>query len=389
MNMIIGIDASRAFVDGRTGTEEYGYQVIKHLLRLPEIGAHILVLYVRPKAIIPDWAKVINVSIRQIKLRYLWTQVGLSLATWRDKLDILWIPAHTLPLLRRPELPTVVTIHGLEYKWLPEYDNWLQAWYLPLSTYYAARTASKIIAVSSSTKRDLIKETGINPEKVVVIHEGVEQVDRQKTRRTGKIKNQSAKTLEKWGLGNTNYLLFIGSLQPRKNLPVLIEAFHGFSKKYPGYRLVIVGGKGWKTREIFDAPSRWGVQEKVVFTGWVSEVEKKALLTSASIYVQPSWTEGFGLPVLEAMVRGLPVITTDGGALAEVAGGAAIVVKLKGKGLVNRLVRAMTRVADNRGVWQALSRKGQKRAETLNWDQASTATMSLFHRVVTMGNKDN
>lgn len=181
--MIIGIDASRAFVRDKTGTETYSYHLIKSMLRLPKSRQHTFVLFIRPNAVLPKYLDVYtNVIVKEVKWKYLWTQVGLAWETWkrhqildtRLQLDILWIPAHTLPVLRRPGLKTVVTIHGLEYQWLREYKNWLQRWYLPLSTFYAAKSADKLIAVSKFTKNQLEKELHTVANKIKVIWEGVE-----------------------------------------------------------------------------------------------------------------------------------------------------------------------------------------------------------------------
>ncbi|KKU46515.1 MAG: hypothetical protein UX62_C0012G0001, partial [Microgenomates group bacterium GW2011_GWA2_46_7] len=172
--MIIGIDCSRAFSEHKTGTENYSYHLVKHLLRVPDAKQHKFVLFTRPNAIIPDWVVQKHVDIHPIQLRYLWTQVGLAAQTWKIPLDVLWIPAHTLPVWRKPGVKTVVTIHGLEYQWLKEYKNWLQKWYLPLSTIYATKNATKLIAVSEFTKKQLEKDLHTSSNKITVIHEGVE-----------------------------------------------------------------------------------------------------------------------------------------------------------------------------------------------------------------------
>ena len=155
--MRIGIDASRAFGQQKTGTESYSYELITQLLKLPEAKNHTWILYTK----------------ENIKLPYLWTQLGLAYRTWTDNLDVLWVPAHTLPIFARPGLKKVVTIHGIEYEWLPAYENWLQRWYLPLSTQYAVMSANKIIAVSEFTKQQLINRLNADADKISVIHEGI------------------------------------------------------------------------------------------------------------------------------------------------------------------------------------------------------------------------
>ena len=382
--MVIGIDGSRAFTRERTGTENYSYHLITHMLALPEAVAHIFVLFTRPNALIsPEIRRYANVKVATVPWKYLWTQGGLAGETYnkfqipnskfqtgakKQLLDVLWIPAHTLPILRRPGLKTVVTIHGLEYRWLPEYRNLLQRWYLPLSTYYAARHADRLICVSQATQRDLVAETQIDIEKTIVIGEGVEN--------KSKIPNSKSKTrmCQKYGIKNGEYILFVGTVQPRKNVASLIAAF-ARARLPRHYKLVISGAIGWMAAADLAAPHEFEIQDRVIFTGRVSEVELQTLYQGAALYVQPSWTEGFGLPVLEAMQAGVPVITSDGGALPEVVGKAGVVVRL-GDGFVARLARAIERVVGDPVVRQQLVAAGHARARLFTWERAARATLT-------------
>jgi glycosyltransferase involved in cell wall biosynthesis len=381
--MMIGIDTSRAFGEAKTGTEYYSYQLIKALLGLPESRKHTFVLFTRPKVIIPSEFKRENVIIREIGWKYLWTQIGLAAETWRKfptrarkessrpgraNLDVLWVPAHTLPVLRKPGIQTVVTIHGLEYRWLPEYKNWLQRWYLPLSTFYAAKNADRLIAVSEFTKQELQKETHISAKKIKVIHEGVELLHSRSEGRP-----HSGSVWERYGLEHKKYILFVGTIQPRKNLVALIEAF---SHTDLG-KLVIAGGIGWMAKEVLRSPHKFGVEERVIFTGRVGESELTTLYQGASVYVQPSLTEGFGLPVLEAMKNRVPVITSDGGALPEVIGEAGIVVKL-GDSFVKNLAKAIKMVLAEPKERKRMIAMGQERVKSFTWDKAARETLKLL-----------
>ena len=390
--MLIGIDASRAFGASRTGTENYSYHLISHLLRLPEAEKYTFVLFTRTNAIIPGEFHQKNVIIQPINFRYLWTQVGLAWATWgkygtpildrglpsiQDRsinLDVLWIPAHTLPVLRNPRVKTVVTIHGLEYRWLPEYRNRLQRWYLPLSTFYAARHADRLIAVSKFTAEELIKETQISLKKIKVIHEGVISDTSEYS------ENQMNQIYQKFGVEHKKYILFVGTVQPRKNLVALIQAFSQ-AELPQDWRLVIAGGVGWQAAEVLQAPRLSGVQERVVFTGRVSEGELSALHQGAAIYTQPSHTEGFGLPVLEAMVAGVPVVVSDGGALPEVVGRAGMVVPL-GRSFVPKLAAAITRLAREQKLRTRLISLGRVRAALLTWDKTARETLKVLETTV-------
>lgn len=371
--MIIGIDASRAFVGERTGTENYSYHLIKELVRLPSSQTHHFVLFMRDKALLPSWLKRSNVEVVVIKWPRFWTQGGLARETWTRKLDVLWVPAHTLPILRKRSLRTVVTIHGLEYKWLPQYQSLIQRWYLPLSTFYAAARANQIIAVSKATKRDLVRETGIDPERCIVIHEGAEKSGV----RQDISKRDRAKLLTRYNLSDKKYLLFVGTLQPRKNLPALIKAMRILADAFPDYRLVAAGSKGWETKAIFQAVVEEGVQDKVIFTGRVSEGMLEELYRGAAVYVQPSVTEGFGLPVVEAMRRDVPVVVSDGGALPELVEAAGLVVKLNRRFVAN-LAKTLSRLLSEQSLQKALAKRGRARSEQLTWTNAAEKTLTVL-----------
>lgn len=384
-DMIIGIDASRAFLSERTGTENYSYHLINEILRLPESGKHTFVLFVRPNAIVPkELAGYNNVIVKLVNWKYLWTQVGLAWETWqKPMLDILWVPAHTLPVLRNPRIKTVVTIHGLEYQWLPEYKNLLQRWYLPLSTVYAARSADKLIAVSKFTAKQLIKEihnVSNQPKagppwagKIKVVYEGVET--RQRVNALARDHVRTCKRVD------GKYVLFVGTVQPRKNLVALVEAFSQLHLRLRGdmaqTKLVIAGSVGWSAQDVFRSVQTSVIPDKVIFTGRIAQEELNQLYAGAALYVQPSITEGFGLPILEAMQRGVPVISSDGGALTEVVGGAGLIVPLNDH-FGQRLTEAMERLLSDKKLQKHLITKGYKRAKEFTWQRAAKLTLEVL-----------
>ncbi len=375
--LTIGVDASRAFVKERTGTENYSYRILQALLSLKEARKYRWVLFVGDKVredqVLSELGvgDDINVSVVRIVLPRLWTQVGLALETWRRKLDVLWIPAHTLPVLARPGITKVVTIHGLEYEWLPEYQNNLQRWYLPLSTKYAARVADRIIAVSKFTKKQLIERLNTRSNKIKVVYEGVEREFFERRRRSEEVE----RVKRKYGIEG-RYLFFVGSLQPRKNLPFMIQVFTELRKKYTDLKLVLAGGKGWLYEEIFAAPKKFGVEKEVIFPGRVSDDELACLLQGAEIYVQPSITEGFGLPVLEAMAAGCPVVVSDGGALPEVVSSSKYqVAKVNNE---SEWVGKVGMILDNGQLRKRLVDRGRERVREFSWEKAAQETLRVL-----------
>ncbi len=380
-DMRIGIDASRAFVEDPTGTERYSYEVITRLLKLPEAGVHQFILYVHeipnPKLQISNKFQISNFKFQIIPLKFLWTQLGLAWRTWIDKLDVLWVPAHTLPLLRRcldKPLKTVVTIHGLEYEFLPEYKNGLQSWYLPLSTQYAVKSANKIIAVSEFTKRQIVERLGGDPNKISVVYEGVSSTSLSDLppklggrRKWG--------VLKKYGLKSKQYLLFIGTVQPRKNLQRLIKAFANLKPQNPNLKLVIVGKLGWDYQEVLDEINKSVIKNNIVMVGYVNDSERDTLLHNALVYVQPSITEGFGLPILEAFAAGVPVVSSNGGALSEVVGDAGLLFDpLDQLDLFDKLAK----IISNPKLRKLLITRGHLRIREFSWEKAARETYNIL-----------
>jgi glycosyltransferase involved in cell wall biosynthesis len=372
--MKIGIDASRAFVDKPTGTERYAYEIITRMMRLPEAKRHEWILYVKSP---PDPSLIKEggrVRVVVIPFKYLWTQAGLAARTWIDRLDVLWVPAHTLPVLRKPGIKTVVTIHGIEYEWLPAYENKLQRWYLPWSTIYAVKSATRIISVSEFTKKQLIIKLNGDQKKIKVIPEGYDP--NVQFNIYNEQLEDSFDIFKKYKIKPKQYILFVGTVQPRKNLERLVEAFSKCTMKNVQFKiedlkLVIAGKLGWKYLGVLEAPKRFGVEDRVVISGYIDDYTRQILLENALAYVQPSVTEGFGLPVLEAMSVGISVVSSKGGALAEVAGDAGLLFDPLS---VSDMSHKLALVINSPKLREQLTKKGENRVREFGWDKAAYET---------------
>lgn len=317
--MRIGIDASRAFLKRRTGIEEYSYQVIRSLR--DEIPDESVVLYVRKKLIFEGGRLHFSLpaidfkipeawNVRGLWAPRFWTQVRLSLEVFLHAPDVLFIPAHTVPLIH-PE-KTIVTIHGLEYEFSPESYGFWERLYMRLTIRYSVSVASQIVAVSENTKRDLVRLYTVPEEKIKVIYEGLSSYLSH---------GQVAKKKER------PYFFFIGRLETRKNIVRIIEALDIFKKKTGlPHELVLAGKPGYGYQEIKHRISKSEYKEAIHEIGYVSEAEKWELLRCAEALVFPSLYEGFGLPVIEAQTVGTPVITAHTSSLPEIAGDGALLI---------------------------------------------------------------
>jgi len=374
--MIIGFDVTRAQLPERAGPENYTYNLLRELLQIDRRNFYRL--YYNPRAPQIDLAALplSNFRLHPISWPKLWTQGGLALSCFFDPPDVLFIPAHTVPLIRRRGLKTVVTIHdvGLQ-KFLEQYQRRWWRLYGGRISNFAARAATHVIAVSRSTKRDLIEKLGVAPEKITVIYEGVDH-------RKFKIQNSKFKVEEvrrKYGI-NGDYLLFVGTIQPRKNLVRLIQAFSTLKPQRLALSLVIAGQRGWLFEEIYGAPQRFGVEERVKFLGYVPTDDLVMLLNGAKAFVFPSLYEGFGLVVLEALSCGCPVVTSNLSSLPEVVGGAGILVDPYS---VEDIARGINKVLQlDEAQRHNLIERGLKQAQKFTWEKTARETIEVWEKVV-------
>lgn len=356
--MIIGFDGSRAFVSERTGTEEYSYQIFKALTKIDHQNQYII--YVRPQTFFySTWPN--NFVFKKINWPRLWTQAGLSIQSFKDNLDVLFVPAHTLPVIRKPGLKSVVTVHDLGSEYLPGTHQLKQRIYLSYMQRKQLKGATRIIAVSKATKKDLVKRIGIEPEKVTVIYEGYDQKLFKPIR--GDILVNSLKP----------YYLFVGTVQPRKNLERVIKAFAKIKDK----KLVIAGSKGWLADQIYKLPKKLGIEDKVKFLGYVPDEKLPALYSAAEALVFPSLFEGFGLPILEAQACGCPVLTSKISSMPEVAGKGALLVNPYD---VNEITNAMIEVMDQ-SVRNKLIKNGFENVKRFSWEKCAAQTLEVFEEL--------
>ncbi len=397
--MVIGFDGSRAFAKDKTGTENYSFQLLKSLSKIDQTNTYII--FLRPGVNIKasEWPS--NFQFKVLEYPRLWTQVGLSLETFKTALDVLFIPAHTLPIIRKPGLKTVITVHDLGAEYLPHMHQLKQRLYLSWMTQRQLKTATKIIAVSNATKEDIVKRAGISPKNIEVIYEGVNK----EVFKSVKTDVQDS-ILSKYDLEKGKYFLFVGTIQPRKNLARLIEAFakfstRGDSEEGPGAvpatlnsgesedgrrdtgeagpgvgntKLILVGGKGWLSDDIYQLPKQLGIEDRVKFLGRVDDQDLVGLYSGATALTFPSLFEGFGLPILEAFACKCPVLTSNTSSMPEVVGNSAILIDPYD---IDSISNGLKRVQGT-GVREQLITKGLKQLQKFDWDKAAKETLTVL-----------
>lgn len=364
--MLIGIDASRAVAERRTGTEVYSLSVIRELLRLDNVNRYRL--YCRDVPAIPLDSCGEKVEGVSIGIPRLWTHVGLSWEVVKSPPSVLFIPAHVVPAVRR--CPTVVTIHDVGYLDYPQAYRRTRWWYLHLSTLFSTRVATSIIADSQATKSDLIRRYKVQPDKIVVVHLGCDDI-------FAPVESSEVISATKTRCGiQGEYFLYLGTLQPRKNVLGLLRAFGQFKAQGgSGYKLVLAGGKGWLYEPIYRAVGELGLTDEVIFAGYVPEADLPALISGAVALVFPSFHEGFGLPALQAMACGTPVIASDVSSLPEVVGDAGLLLDPND---IGGWARGMAEVASDERLRQGMRERGIVRASALSWERCARETLRVL-----------
>jgi glycosyltransferase involved in cell wall biosynthesis len=299
--------------------------------------------------------------------RILWEQTALPLT----RMDLLHSMAFVTPLIS--PWPTVVTVYDLSFVHYPAAFPAARRTYLRLLAQLSCRRAGRVIAISESTRRDIVKQWGLPASKITVAYPGVGE------RFQPLPADQVAAFRARHKLPET-FILHVGTLQPRKNLVRLIQAYRQLQTDV---KLALVGGKGWLYQEILDEIERLNLQNDVIMPGYVPADELPLWYNAAAALAYPSLYEGFGFPVVEAMACGTPVVTSNVSSMPEAAGTgdkrAALLVDPHDTGA---LVDALDRILVDRALREELQNKGLKQSARFTWQQTAAATVAAYQHVL-------
>jgi glycosyltransferase involved in cell wall biosynthesis len=378
--MRIAVDARMGHT--RVGMGVYVSGLISHLGEIDRENEYFITVHKRKNA---DFVPVqenfavweTSISYENHLTRDAWEQAYLPLKLHKAKIDVYHGPNYVLPIFAKNGM--VLTI----------YDMTLfatQDWYNPISRFRTQRLlkisagkAQKIIAGSENSKRDIIKILGVPEEKVRVIYIGIDGMYKP-------INDQHQLDSVKIRSGITNrFILHVGSLNPRKNIPRLIEAYNRLPPDIrQEYQLVIAGKSGWKADEVFAEVKQIGLEDKVVFTGFMGDNDLPVLMNGADLLAFPSLYEGFGIPPLEAMACGTPVIASNTSSIPEVVGDAALLFDpYNVEEMANAIYRALT---DER-LRNELRQKGFEHVKQFSWERAARETLAVYEEVYNLTGK--
>ena len=365
----IGVDV-RCLNNPITGIGRYTSEVLRRLIKM----GHEWFLYSPGSLRANDWSNFQNVQIRNGEKpsgyqSFLWMQTMVPYYSAKDSLDLFWSPAHRLPFFLSSKITKVVTIHDLVWKFFPEtmlpLTYWLDRFFMPR----AVEQADSIIAVSLCTAKDMVNEFPFTRGKIFPIPLGVSLSAKAKPRCF----------LQKMGISNP-YFLFVGTIEPRKNLIRLLDAYSQLKDTDKNKAtLVIAGATGWGGVDIIKAAKKLGINNRVLVLGYVNDEELATLYAHAEFLAMPSLYEGFGLPLIEAMSHGTPVLTSNCASMPEVAGGAGLLVNPKDIGSISNGIALML---EDGAVKRALSDQCKNNLKRFSWDAAAEETLKIFEKSI-------
>ena len=372
--MRIGIDA-RLLSEPVTGIGRYTIELTKELVKK---DGHFFLYSARPFPI-EQWQKD-NVTVRSANFhrrssKMLWSQTYLPYWASKDHLDVFWGATHRLPRYLPSSIARVVTIHDLVWKHAGEtmrpFSRWVEKRLMP----EAVQLADRIVVDSKSTLKDLEDEYPEAKQRIKVVYPGAPILPLA----------QEPEYLVSMGIIRP-YFLFVGTLEPRKNLRRLLKAYSLLDDSIRHqYQMVIAGGKGWGSLDIHHLISDAGLEKQVVLTGYVDDVGLATLYTNALFLAMPSLYEGFGLPILEAMTQGVPALTSNNSSMPEVAGDAAMLIDPCDE---MSIVAGLSSLLGNKAYRNELAGRAIANAKRFNWQNAAKDLWTIFEEARQVRNID-
>jgi len=367
----IGINADEANVDNPVGIGQFALNVIKNLEKIDKENKYFLYLTSPKKSSLPEGRS--GWTYKYIWPKKLSTQFALpfNLLLNREKLNVFYTPTHYAP--RICPMPSVISIMDTSYLLFPDYFAKKDLMQLMNWTKYSAKNAKKVVVISESTKKDVVRFYGKSDRDVIVCYPGFEKESR--------IMNQESRIEEvkKRYHIQREYIIAIGTLQPRKNYERLIQAFANLKKTGIKEQLVIVGKKGWLYEPIYELVKKLGMEKDIIFTGYIGDEEQDLLLTNSRFYILASLYEGFGIPILEAQSIGSPCVLSNVSSIPEVAGDSALFFNPEDTKEIELKMREML---VNEKMREEFSLKGRENVRRFNWEKCARGVLATIKSAV-------
>lgn len=368
--MKIWIDGLEANVPQRLGSSQVAFELLKNLEIIDKKNSYTILLPSPPMADLPR--PRVGWKYKILKPRRLWTRIALPFAlyTTKEKPDVFFSPTHYIP--RFSPVKRVATVFDLSYLHFPHLFNKKDLWQLTNWTKFSINNASQIVTISNFTKSDIIKNYHINKDKITVAYPGYDSTAFKPLKDTQKIENYK----RKYKISG-EYIIYVGTVQPRKNLIKLIESV----AKIKDLKLVIVGkisGVGrqaWMFDEILKKPKELGIEDRIIFTDFIPTQDMASLMKGSLAFVLPSLWEGFGIPVVDAMAAGVPVIVSNVSSLPEIVGKAGLLVNPKS---VDQIEQAIRTIAADKKLRLQKSKAGVIQASKFSWKKMAKSVLKVL-----------
>lgn len=307
---------------------------------------------------------------RRFTFRFFLEQLYIPWIVWTKKIDVVHSLHYTFPLFPF-KAKKVVTIHDMTFILFPDYHEFFKSFYFSFFIRLCGRYAQKLIFVSQSTLKDYLRIIRTEISKTAVIHFG------KNDWRELTFGRDEVNTIKKKYRIEGDYLLFVGTIEPRKNLVTSLRAYERLLLLKFNYKLVIAGKKGWCNQPVFKLSEKAVFENNLIFTGYVDEKDKPLLMKGATLFIYPSLYEGFGIPVLEAMSLGVPTITSNISSLPEVAGSGAMMVDPRNE---TELFHCMVKLLQDKEARDSLKHKAIAQANTFSWSKMAFETLRQYEQ---------
>lgn len=349
--MKIGIDA-KALSKRYTGVAIYLYSVIRYLTELDKNNEYVLFSN-KEFSLDFELPKNFKKCIYRAKIGSFGVMFSLPKLIQSMKIDLFWGPEHIVPFTK--SCPTIVTIHDLAVLMDPSVGTYFNAFLQKVFTLPSIKRSDSVIAISESTANDVVRLANIKRDKIHVIYNG----DSPYTYNLHQFSDEECKMIQNKYRLNLNYFLFVGSIEPRKNISTIVRAFNSYKLcEHNDAKLVLAGGLGWKYKKTLKTISDSPYKKDIVLTGYCSEMEREYLYRNAKALIFPSLYEGFGFPIIEAFSVGIPVIVSGNSSLPEVAGSLGYYIQnpYDVNGIVNYM-KYIDNIPDNEKLQKAIAYK--------------------------------
>ncbi|MDO8669224.1 MAG: glycosyltransferase family 1 protein [Candidatus Buchananbacteria bacterium] len=368
--MIIGIDASRANRPNKTGVEWYSYHLIQELKKITPENIQVL-LYANEKLVngLEDCPANFKEKILSWPPKYLWTQIRLAWELSLHAPDVLFVPAHTIPFwpIRR-RTKVYVVVHDVGFKRYPDLYKKIQFYYHDLTMKAIKRRADRIITISDFSKKEIMDLYQVNADKIIVIPLGYDE----NKYNTGVLENKNV--LDKYKISQP-YILYVGRLEKKKNIGNIVKSFAYAKTSNPDLKLALAGQAGNEYEAIAKIISSHKLENEILLPGYIDEDDLPAVMKMAEIFLFPTLYEGFGLPILQAMALGTPVVASDIEPHKSVAGQAAALADPKNP---ENIAQQINKIIKDREFKDELKVRGLKRAAEFSWTKTAVKTLAVI-----------